>query len=905
MSPVILATKLYLPPSRPNWVIRARLMQRLNDGLRRGCKLALVSAPAGFGKTTLVIEWVNSLKNDSAKPQVAWLSLNSSDNDLPGFIAYLAAALQTCAPGVGQTTLSLLEVKPLPPAEELLAPLLNDIAAQPQALMLVLDDYHTIQQPVIHQAMAFFIERQPPNIHTVITARFDPLLPLSRWRARGLLTDIRLKDLRFNDQEAGQFFTDTMELRLQPEEVSALANRTEGWIAGLQLAAVSLLQSDEGDRDGTRSLFVQDFAGDNRYVMDYLIDEVLCRQPEEVQRFLLRTSFLQRFNAHLCSVMLDDDSAAASPAEILAYLDQANLFLIPLDQHREWFRYHHLFAELLQYRLQLTEGKETLAELKRRASIWFEENNFSDEAIQYALSYAQISADWDLYSQLINRHGMALITQGEVTQLLRLLSCLPDAAIRSNPGLCHFYGYTLTNTGKLDAGAEYLALAEEGFKDQPERLAMVLVHVSYNACFQGDFKGEIALSRRALSLLSLDNQSVRGMAAVSLGLGLSHTGNPRGCESAMREAFSAGQQSNNPRTCVHALTYLGRMAVLRLDFKQAEYYFQLGSQYQVNGKPFPSCDMPTFDLAQLKYEQNDLPAARALVEQGFEMNQRSGSIEMRAYGYRIRARLNQLDGLPEAAQADLDQALHLAFENNLSPLTLSLNAACQVEMALTDGSLREAAQAAPEIVKSRGYFPFLTFPETSHAHLLLVQNQRDKALQLINPLLPQVEQDDWEFPRAQVRLLQAWAETNPEKARQYLREALNLAEQSRAARCFLDLGAPIQALLLALRPQIKPAESRFADQLLAAFKSSLAVEIHNTPDSAQMPPPGGLVEPLSPREIEVLRLLADGLSNAEIAARLYLSPNTLKAHTQNIYSKMDVHSRIQVVKKGRDLGLIE
>lgn len=898
MHAYILATKLFTPTNRPNWVSRPRLLEKLNEGMRQGCRLAMVSAPAGFGKTTLVTGWINSLKNTGSGVWTTWLSLDAGDNDLGVFLSYLITALRSCQPEIGEITCNLLEQTKIPPLETLLLPLVNDLIRLEGQVILVLDDYHLIQLPEIHRAMAFIIERQPPNLQIVITSRQDPLLPLARWRARGILCEIRMKDLRFTQEEAAEFLSQAIGFPLKAEDIAALESRTEGWIAGLQLAAISLAQSGENLDQNSASTFIHSFTGNDRFIMDYLIDEVLSRQPEEVQAFLLHTSVLERFNADLCQALIGD--ADADPLTILNYLDQANLFLVPLDQQREWYRYHHLFSELLQYRLRTQHGKALITRLKQRASVWFERQGLAEEAVRYA----QSAGDWESYARLMEMYGPMIIQRGELAMVMRWFGAIPDAIVRQNPVLCRFQGYLLTIAGKLQLGEVYLHLAQEMLTGDPDHQGSTLAFASYNLCFQGDFLGEIELARRALALLPQTNQWVRGLAAVSLGLALCHADDPQGCESAMIEALHAGQMTKNIRTCVHALTYLGRVSVLYLRFQQAEHHFLQAVEFKVDGRPYAGVDIPVFDLAQLKYEQNDLERSMAYVHQGLAFNQRTGGIEMRAYGFRLAARLYQLRGEREKAKQYLIQALQLAQDHNLSPLTLSLNAACQVEMALADENFQEARQASANLFTPAGLYTFNFHPELARVRLLLAQGNKREALSRLQPALARAERPGWDYPHLQVRVLQALGESDPAKAKQYLREAITLAEPGGAMRVFLDLGAPMQALILELRPALRSNESAYTDQILAEFRREIGERSHPTAQGAASVGNSALLEPLTEREIEVLRLLADGLSNAEIAQRLYLSPNTLKAHTQNIYSKLDVHSRVQVVNKARELGLL-
>lgn len=901
----LLAAKLFPPPYRSSLVARPRLTRKLDEGLRAGQKVTLVCAPAGFGKTTLVVEWLEQFAatSRSGGRSFGWLSLEPSDNDLVMFLRYLLAALQAIHPQVGQSTQELVGASRLPAHDALLMPLLNDLHALTEPFVLVLDDYHSIQDPAIHEALAFFLERQPPSMHTVITTRQDPLLPLARWRARGQLTDVRLGELRFTEAEAAEFLNRSMGLSLTADDIAALESRTEGWIAGLQMAAISLQQTDPEGGSQAADAFIQSFTGDDRFVMDYLVDEVLGRQPPEVQSFLLKTSVLERFNAALCAAVLDgsqptgERSGTQAAAEMLAYLESANLFLIPLDNRRQWYRYHHLFAELLQYRLNVSQGSGSAVELKRIASQWCDDNGFPDQAVRYA----QTAGDWALSAQRILAHSPSLIRQGEMVTLLQWMRGMPDAAIRQNVALCVEYGYVLTQIGQLNAGQDYLDLAEQNLSDDPAGLGKMSVFASINALFRGDFARQISLARRGLALLPPDDAWMRAQAALSLGMGLLHSGLPQEAESAFQEALHGAQRAESVRTIIFAYDQLGRVSVLHGDFAQAEVYFRHAVQYKSGEKPYPGCDMPYFDLAMLKYEQNDLTLAAACVAEGLEANRRSGSAEMLAYGYRLEARLRQLADDGAGAAEYLLKALRLAANNDLSPLTLSLNAALEVEMALTEGDLHRAGLAAPRVTNSLGVYPFAFFPETARVHLLLAQNRPAEAMQLLETARPRAEQPGWNYPRLQVRVLQALGAPSPAAAQAFLSEALALAMPAGAVRVFLDLGEPMRRLLQEGANRLPdPAMKAYALQLLSAFPGAGAPAAAQGEAAAGQ----GLVEPLSEREIEVLKLLAAGLSNAEIAQKLYLSPNTLKAHTQNIYGKLDVHSRVQAVNRARELKII-
>jgi LuxR family maltose regulon positive regulatory protein len=506
----ILATKLYIPRLRPNVVSRPRLLERLNEGLHR--KLTLISAPAGFGKTTLLGAWVALIERP-----VAWLSLDEGENDPAPFLTYFVAALQTIAATIGEGVLSALQSPQPPPPEAILTALLNDLTTIQDPFVLVLDDYHMIAAKAVDQALTYLVEHLPPQMHLVIATREDPALPLARLRARGHLTEVRAADLRFTPSEAAAFLTQGMGLKLSAEDIAALERRTEGWIAGLQLAALSL----QGHEDATS--FIASFTGSHHFVLDYLLEEVLGQQSERIQQFLLRTSILDRMSGPLCDAVVLDSTASGQAT--LEHLEHANLFLVPLDNERRWYRYHHLFAELLRQRLHQStasspqdEGRG-VDELHLRASQWYEDQGLSIEAFQHAAA----AHDVERAARLIEGDGMPLQFRGAVTPVLHWLESLPKTVLDARPSLWVMYASALSMTGHLTDIEPKLQAAEAAMpRAEPEDTTRNLVgHIAairaLLAAAQNQVEPMLAQSRRALEYLHPNDLSSRPFTLWTLG----------------------------------------------------------------------------------------------------------------------------------------------------------------------------------------------------------------------------------------------------------------------------------------------------------------------------------------------------------------------------------------------------
>ncbi len=887
----ILATKLYIPPTRSGLVVRPRLVERLNAGLPG--RLTLVSAPAGFGKTTLVCAWLTGCGRPAA-----WLSLDAGDNDPARFLMYLVAALQAVAarqaPGgsFGEGILrSLLPGQP-PPGEAVLTALLNEIAALPQSFVLVLDDYHVIEAKAVDQALAFLLGHLPPQMHLVIATRQDPDLPLARLRAQGQLTELRVADLRFTPAEAAEFLNPVMGLALTAEDIEALETRTEGWIAGLQLAALAL----QGQPDAAR--FIKSFTGSHHFVLDYLVEEVLQQQPESVQAFLLRTSILDRLCGPLCEAVLR--AAPGSGQATLEYLERANLFIVPLDGERRWYRYHHLFAELLRQRLQqggatpADAGPDGAAEYHVRASQWYEDNGLEIDAFQHATA----AHDIERAARLVEGKGMPLQFRGAVTPVLNWLAALPPAVLDARPALWVMYASALSMTGqfndvepKLQAAEAALQAALQG-AEPDARTRNLIGHVAairaLLAATEYRIEAIIAQSQRALEYLHPDNLPVRTATIWKLGLAYQLQGERTAAGQAFREAVAISQATGNTIIHLSAATGLGNVQETENQLYQAaETYRQV---LQLAGDPpLATASEAYFGLGRIAYEWNDLEAAEQYARQSMQLVANFPIIDRLPVGEVLLARVKLAQGEISAAAALLDQVAEPAHPHTLVHRS-GVIAAAQVLVLLRQGDLAGAAHLAQAHA-----LPL------SQARVCLAQGDAPAALALLDPLRRQMDARGWVDERLRVMVLQALArqaQGEKDQALQVLQEALALAEPGGCVRLFVDEGDAMRRLLrLAAAQGMRPD---YTGRLLAAF------DANEQPSAGQVAlpavqPPG---EPLSPRELEILRLVAQGLSNQEISERLFLAMDTVKGHNRRIFAKLQVQRRTEAVARARELGLL-
>ena len=654
MPETLLQTKLYIPPLRPNLVPRPRLIERLNQGLTSGCKLTLISAPAGFGKSTLLSAWVRQAE---LHRHVAWLSLDEGDNDLARFLTYFIVALQTVESDVGQGLLAALQSPGAVNVEIVLTALLNEITEFPHDVLFILDDYHVLESQPIDKAITFLIDHLPPKMHLVIAGRIDPSLPLSRLRAGCQITEIRVDDLRFTSDEAAALLNQVMGFDLSAQEIVALETRTEGWIAGLQLAALSM----RGLKGSSEIIdFIDSFTGSNRYIQDYLVDEVLQQQPSVTKDFLLQTSILSRLSAPLCDAVTEKNDSQG----ILESLETANLFIVPLDNDRRWYRYHHLFADLLRQRLH-QQQPDIVAELHIRASTWYEKNSLEVEALHHAAA----ANDFERAMRLVRGDGIPLHFRGEVIPVLNWLESLPKSLRDANPSLWVMYAGVLQAAGRFANIEEVFQAAEAALQDvEPDAYTQDLLGsiASMRALMlieQRQTESVIPMTRRALDLLRPDNLAVRAVATWVLGYAYRMEGDRAAASQAFAEAITISQATKNIVVTIVATTGLGRMQAAENRLHQAAQTFQRARQL-AGEHPLPLTAGTYLGLARIFYEWNDLDAAQYHGQQSIKLAQQIETSDIPIAGEVLLARLKLAQGNIAGAAAIVDRANQSIRQHN-------------------------------------------------------------------------------------------------------------------------------------------------------------------------------------------------------------------------------------------------
>jgi ATP/maltotriose-dependent transcriptional regulator MalT len=918
----ILQTKLYIPPIRPELVSRPRLIERLNEGLRPsqrfGRKLTLISAPAGFGKTTLVSEWVQAIGRAAppiaalggATPSIAiaWLSLDEGDNDPTHFLSYLIAALRTIEANIGKGVLSALQSPQPPPTEAVLISLINEAAANPDSIILVLDDYYVIDSKPVDAALTFLLDHVPPQMHLVIATREDPNLPLARYRAQGQLTELRADDLRFTPAETAEFLNRVMGLNLSAEDTVALASCTEGWIAGLQLAALSM----QGLRDTAE--FIQSFTGSHRFVLDYLLEEVLHKQPESIQDFLLRTSILDRLCGPLCDAVLLD--ASASGQETLEYLERANLFIIPLDNERRWYRYHHLFAELLRNRLARTMSAH-LVELRRRASDWYARNDLPNEGITQALAIQ----DWPRAAEIIERYADQWPMRGEIGTLLHRLESFPAEILRERSGLGLQYAWALFMANQLDRAEQHLSQLMPLVQTTPSQLGEVFAIRVMIAANRGDMPAVVDLAQQALSLVPAEEPSPRSRIWLSLGVAYDEMGGDiAAAKSAFREAFELGKRLapgssvGNAPLPLTTLAYLSEIEWRQGNLRGASCMYERALELaeQWGGQSSIALCFVHWGRASLLYEWNDLDGAARALQQSVRIGELWKNPRLLVDAYGLSAMVMQARGQVDDARAVIRRAEQitqdwyssLSILGSLALYQLVLWTAQNDFQAITQWEQQHDSGWQAQTGRARDRLAIaLARVRIARYYRQHDESALSQANAIIEPALEQAQASGLRFNLVRLLILHALAlyaqgETTP--AITALKRALALAEPENYVRTFLDLGKPMEELLLwTLQGQAlsEPHLRVYAGRLLSQFGAGFPIQ-------SSQPTGDTLVEPLTERELEVLRLIAQGLSNREIGDRLFLALSTVKGHNGIIFGKLQVQRRTEAVARARELGLL-
>jgi LuxR family maltose regulon positive regulatory protein len=908
--PFPLATKLYIPKPRPVLVTRQRLIETLNTGLAR--KLTLVSAPAGFGKTTLLTAWVQQLQSDGGPspnlPCVAWISLDNDDNDPNRFFAYLIAALQTILPTFGDDLLTAVQSPQPTILDSLVAGLLNELAELPQNILLVMDDFHLIETTDIHDKLNFFLEHLPPTVHLVLSTRADPPWPLGRIRAGGHLAELRSKDLRFTAAETTTFLNEVMGLDLTAADITSLEERTEGWIAGLQMAALSI--RGQSDTAG----FIQRFSGRHRFVLDYLIEEVLVQQPPETQQFLLQTAVLDRLCASLCDAILNNTQSPTSnlqsPSQtILAQLESANLFIIPLDDERRWYRYHHLFADLLYTRLE-QQQPEIISSLHQRASDWFAQHNMPRTAIAHALK-GQI---FDRAADLIEQFGEDMILLGDNATLSNWLDDLPEEVWQKRPLLCLYRADTLQWTGHREAVEAYLQQAEHALEIQSDNLPTleknkILGHIAtlraHNALTSGDIPQVLTMSAQALELLP-EGHFLRVTTSTARGGALWTQGDVAATEAAFRMGYQAGIAGGHWLAAVPAACYVGMQLVKQGRLHEAAAIYREGIVLanKERKRPFPVGGFPLVKLGDILREWNQLDEAAEVIHEGVTLCKKLGQADVLTDAYSSLARLQITLGKLDAAAKTIALADQLVTQTAIDPFEVCWLDDCRVRLWLAQGEVETAVRWANRSGLTSDS-PLSYHHDLHHINLLrILAAQGGEALQpalaLAQRLLFAAQKAGWIHETIEILLLQAkalQANKQTESALFSLEHAVTLAQPGGYVRIFLDEGQPVAQLLAMLSHP-----NDYVKQLSAAFAEEEPVEKETAVSALTSSSP--LLEPLSERELEVLQLIAGGYSNQEIALQLTVSLSTVKWHSSNIYGKLGVKNRSQAVAKARMLGIL-
>jgi LuxR family maltose regulon positive regulatory protein len=894
----LLITKTRQPLLTSGCVARPRLSSKLVKALKH--KLVLLSAPAGYGKTTLVIEALRDYK----KP-IGWISLEASDNVPGNFWNYFILALQSVLPGVCQPVLNALQSPQPPPMEWLLTTIINSISGHDSDFALVLDDYHNIESPAIHEAVSFFIEHLPPQVHLVIASRIDPPLPLARWRVKGEVAEIRASDLSFTTDEATTFIKKAAGITLSEQDLSILENRTEGWVAGLKMAALSL----QGKRD--ISGYIKAFSGSNRYIIDYLAEEVLNQQPSSIKQFLLETSILERMCGSLCDAVTERNDSQS----ILAQLEAANLFISPLDDERYWYRYHQLFATILHNQL-VKDAPQQVNLLHQRASLWYEKKGLIEDAIGQSLQ----SGDNERAAILLENEAPRMLGQNQAVRLLEYTSRIPEPIILASPWLCVFFAWAALTANRPEILSKMLSRATEALSVVPEKLSLrsrtnlqrlkghILSLQSFIAQAQDDMPRAIRLSEEAnreLPATGIEDLLARAVNSLNLGGYYQKTGDITKAVPLLEELIAAGRK----------IDY--HYAILAGQGSLADIYMQLSRFDRVvticneaieqgahwgGGYPLPVTSFSYVVLGQLEYEQNHLDSAADNLKKGVELGESSFFLEAVIKGYLIMVKLEQVRGNTDLAAEYIQRTEGLGPWVIVPPEVHHIPVV-KAWLALQQGDITTALEWSRQQEIS---LPLSQLPnyQQEFAYLMLVRvklalgNCRGIPSYL-DEFIKNAERQERSAAVIEALILKALALDclgDSDAAIDILDSTLSLAEPSGYVRIFIDEGERAAKLLRRIINAGKHVA--YASKLLGIINQQLPDQSSNRKTIS------GVVETLSERELEVLKLIASGKSNKEISSELFLAIGTVKKHTNNIFGKLGVESRTKAIARARELGII-
>jgi LuxR family maltose regulon positive regulatory protein len=905
MSIPLLQTKFNIPPPQPNLIHRPRLTQLINESLDR--KLTLISAPAGFGKTTLLSEWILT-----SQRRASWISLEDADNDPARFWNYFIAALQMLQEGlIKDARIFLHRGNPqnvLAQLESFITILINEISDYPEEFALILDDYHQIHNQVIHKGINFLIDHLPPSMHLILACRADPPLPMARLRARGQMVELRAENLRFTSDEVITFLNQIMSLGLSAEQIAALETRTEGWIAGLQLAAISMQRNEDATR------FIEAFTGSHRFIMDYLVDEVLTCQSEDVQSFLLDTSILERFTGPLCDSLTNKTNGQ----EMLQQLEQSNLFIIPLDNERRWYRYHHLFADLLRSRLQELKPNQ-LDLLHRRACEWFEREGLVPEAIHHAITMR----DYERAAQLIERTMEVHRQKGESATLSGWMNALPGSTRRNHPSLCLAYARALVDAAENISIESLVDEVEAGL--QMDRFSGDLNSTSlrgqiaalraYLAMIRNHYKETIELSRFAQELLGEEEARWRSFVGLILAGAYRFTNNWAAASQTYLEASDLSQAAGDKVNALRALSMRGEVLEaqghLHQSAEQFERVLRLAQELAIPTSP--ATGYALVGLGRVWFEWNDLQASINSVQEGIQRGKKGDYKDILLRGYLGLARIRQAQADLKGTQEALENAELIAKQMGVVEIKDWVNA-FRAQAWLAQGDIESAIDWAS---KYSGDLNDETFPSNAIAlaRVRLVQGRHEEALGLLNHALQSAYAVGRLRNAIQILIVKALIHReleDLENASLALSRALTLAEPEGYLRMFLDEGESMRSLLSDFQARIekRPRETstdnqktifEYARKLSAGFATISPSQSRKLLSESRE---ASIQEPLSEREMEILRLMVAGFSNRDIAEKDVVSINTVKTQVKSIYGKLGVHNREDAISTTRELGLL-